>query len=424
MLRSMFTAVSALNLHQSYLDVIADNLANANTPGFKASRILFQDQIAQLMSPASGPTPIMGGKNPTQVGMGVQIGSTLSLFTQGTLQATGRNQDVSIQGDGFLLYKSTQGTQYSREGSLSLDAAGYLVNSSTGHRVQGWKLDPITGTIDMNTPVNDIQAEMNRSIAKATANATVTGNLNPKDVTSPATITFNVYDSLGAPQEIKVSFTHSNTDPSKWGWTATPTPPAGFVDGVNPSGTLKFDTDGQIILTDPTDLNYHPFASITLTSTTGATNTKPMILDFKNITALTTGANHSDVAMTYQDGVVAGRVTDLSIEPNSGRVILQFSNGLSQALGQLALARFNNPTGLLRKGNTSFAESLSSGSPNVGAATTGGRGSITAGYLEGSNVDMANEFTNMILAQRGFQAQTRVITTSDEMLQELVNLKR
>ena len=149
-----------------------------------------------------------------------------------------------------------------------------------------------------------------------------------------------------------------------------------------------------------------------------------MNLDFKNITALTTGANHSDVAMTYQDGVVAGRVTDLSIEPNSGRVILQFSNGLSQALGQLALARFNNPTGLLRKGNTSFAESLSSGSPNVGAATTGGRGSITAGYLEGSNVDMANEFTNMILAQRGFQAQTRVITTSDEMLQELVNLKR
>ena len=138
MLRSMFTAVSALNSHQTYLDVIADNLANANTPGFKSSRILFQDQIAQLLSPEAAPTTTLGGKNPTQVGMGTQIGSTLTIFTQGMLQATGRNQDVSIQGDGFLIYNDADGTVYSREGSLTLDAAGYLVNSSTGMRVQGW----------------------------------------------------------------------------------------------------------------------------------------------------------------------------------------------------------------------------------------------------------------------------------------------
>ena len=132
----------------------------------------------------------------------------------------------------------------------------------------------------------------------------------------------------------------------------------------------------------------------------------------------------SDVAMTYQDGVMAGRVSDITIENNSGEIYLQFSNGLRQRLGQLAMARFNNSTGLIRQGHTTFAPSENSGTPNIGIADSGGRGTFTAGYLEASNVDMANEFTNMILAQRGFQAQTRVITTSDEILQELVNLKR
>ena len=282
-----------------------------------------------------------------------------------------------------------------------------------------------TGPIDTNAPVDDIKAEMDRSIAQATGNATVAGNLNTKDANidpvtglTTATVTFTSYDSLGASQDVKATFTHDPASTTNaWNWSiVSPTSFAPAPSTSVTSGVLTFDADGQIT-------NNPASATFTPLGTNGASNS-PLTLDFNNITALNTGTNSSDVAMTYQDGVMAGRVTDLSIEPNSGRVILQFSNGLSQPLGQLALARFNNPTGLLRKGNTSFAESLSSGSPNVGAATTGGRGSITAGYLEGSNVDMANEFTNMILAQRGFQAQTRVITTSDEMLQELVNLKR
>ena len=430
MLRSMFTAVSALNLHQSYLDVIADNLANANTPGFKASRMLFQDQIAQLISPESAPTDNLGGKNPTQIGMGIQIGNTLQIFTQGMLQATGRNLDVSIQGDGFLIYQGADGTRYSREGSLTLDAAGTLVNSSTGMRVQGWLVDEATGLIDTNSPVGDIRAQLDRSIARATQNATVAGNLNPNDKNTPtsatndAKVTYTVYDSLGAPHDVQITFTYggisTTTGLPEWSWEYAYKDASGAY--VTPTtgngGTLTFDSDGQLS-------NASPLGSITIPTAAmnGSTDTT-FDVDFSNITSLVTGTSRSDVAMTYQDGVMSGRVTDLTVDSNTGQVILQYSNGLREPLGQLAVARFNNPTGLLRKGHTSFAESLASGTPNIGAAATGGRGTITPGYLEASNVDMANEFTNMILAQRGFQAQTRVITTSDEMLAELVNLKR
>jgi flagellar hook protein FlgE len=405
MLRSMFTAVSALNMHQTYLDVIADNLANANTPGFKSTRVIFQSQIAQLMSPEASPTATLGGKNPTQIGMGSQIGSTLTLFTQGMLQATGRNQDVSIQGDGFLIYRAEDGTRYSREGSLTLDAAGYLVNSSTGMRVQGW-MTPASGTIDTNAPLTDLQALLDRSIARPTTTATVAGNLNPTDTS--ATATYNVYDSLGTPQTITMNF--AKTAANTWTWTVTA--PAGNAS----TGTVTFGPNGQPLPVNPT-------GTVSFAPAAPAASPQAVTIDLGGLTMLSTpGA--SDIAMTYQNGVMAGRVTDITIENNTGMINLQFSNGLSQQLGQIALARFNNATGLIRKGHTSFAPSQNSGAANVGAAATGGRGTITSGYLESSNVDMASEFTNMILAQRGFQAQTRVITTSDEMLQELVNLKR
>jgi flagellar hook protein FlgE len=401
----MFTAVSALNMHQTYLDVIADNLANANTPGFKSSRVIFQDQIAQMMSPEAAPSATLGGKNATQVGMGAQIGSTLTIFTQGMLQATGRNQDVSIQGDGFLIYRAEDGIRYSREGSLSLDASGFLVNSSTGMRVQGWN-QPATGSIDTNTPVADIQVMLDRTIARPTANATVAGNLNPADTAT--SVTYNVYDSLGTAQTIKLNF--AKTSPTTWTWTvATPA-------GNTSTGSVTFGPDGQ-----PNPAN--PTGSIIFNPAAPAAAPQTVALNLSGLTMLST-PTASDIALTFQDGVQAGRVTDITINNTTGVINLQFSNGLTQPLGQLALARFNNPTGLIRKGHTTFAPSQNSGTPNVGAAASGGRGSITSGYLESSNVDMANEFTNMILAQRGFQAQTRVITTSDEMLQELVNLKR
>ncbi len=196
MIRSMFTAISSLGLHQKYLDVVSNNLANANTTGYKSSRVLFQDQFSQMMNPGSAPTATQGGTNPTQIGLGVRLGYVSGNFTQGTLQNTGRNLDLSVQGDGFFIYGQNAGRRYSREGSMSLDADGYLVNMATGLRTQGW----LTGAngIDTNAPVDDIQIDSNRAIAKVSENVLMSGNLSANaDGGDTVDVTMGVYELFG-----------------------------------------------------------------------------------------------------------------------------------------------------------------------------------------------------------------------------------
>lgn len=415
MLRSMFTAIGSLNLHQSYLDVVANNLANANTTGYKASRVIFQDQFAQLLNPGSSPTATAGGTNPVQIGLGVQMGGISPVFSQGMMQSTGRNLDVAVQGDGFFIYSDSGQMRYSREGSLARDASGYLVNSSTGYRVQGWMAT--NGSIDTNMPTSDIQIPPNNTVARATENAIFGGNLlssHPQDDGDPLTtddnpinVTMGIYDSLGQLTTATVSFTHDDTNPLQWNWDVT-SPAA-----ATGSGTVVFDANGRYVSSTGT-------TAVTVPGSTGAA-TIDLDLDMTNLTML---ATPSSASVTTQDGLPAGNVTDIFVAPNDGSIWLVYSNGMREQMGQLALARFSNPTGLIRTGHTTFQQGFNSGEPQVGAANTGGRGTISAGYLEGSNVDMAQEFTNMILAQRGFQASSRVITTSDEIIQELVNLKR
>ncbi len=404
MLRSMFTAISSLNLHQGYLDVVANNLANANTIGYKASRVLFQDQFSQLLSPGAGPSANLGGTNPMQIGLGVQVGFISPIFTQGMLQSTGRNMDLAVQGDGFFVYDQGANRRYSREGSLSLDSNGYLVNSSTGLRVQGWEMDA-AGNIDTNLPVDNIQIVSNRTISRATENAVFGGNLDSQTaVGDSVTTTMGIYDSLGVLHTASVEFTRTGN--SAWSWAVTaPT-------GATGSGTLTFDANGQFSASTG--------GTITVPGSQGAA-TISMDIDLSGMTML---SMDSSAAVTSQDGLPTGNVTDVVITPVDGSVFLVYSNGMREQVAQLALARFTNPTGLIRAGHTTFQQGLNSGEPEIGTAGSGGRGQIAAGYLEASNVDMAQEFTNMILAQRGFQASSRVITTSDEIIQELVNLKR
>jgi flagellar hook protein FlgE len=423
MIRSMFTAISSLSLHQKYLDVVSNNLANANTTGFKSSRVLFQDQFSQMLTPGSAPADPLGGTNPTQIGLGVRMGYISPNFTQGTLQNTGRNMDLSVQGDGFFVYGQDAGRRYSREGSMSLDADGYLVNSATGLRTQGW----LTGTngIDTNLPVGDIKIDSDKTIAKATENVYFGGNLSaatPTDGTGSVTVSMGAYDSLGALTNGSVKFTRSATDPLTWDW-AVVDPATGLPDatkGVG-DGTITFDANGQLDTTLAT--NPVVTTAVQIPGSAGSANGGQIALnlDFSKLTMLNSA---SSTTVTSQDGLPAGNVSDVYISPNDGAVSLVYSNGMTEQVGQVALARFTNPTGLVRADGTAFMAGLNSGDPQIGAASTGGRGSIAAGYLEASNVDMAQEFTNMILAQRGFQASSRVITTSDEILQELVNLKR
>jgi flagellar hook protein FlgE len=423
MIRSMFTSISSLSLHQKYLDVVANNLANANTNGYKSNRVLFQDQFAQMMNPGSAPTDTQGGINPTQIGLGVRLGYVSANFTQGTLQSTGRNMDLGVQGDGFFIYGDEASRRYSREGSMSLDADGYLVNSASGLRTQGWLMG--ANGIDTNLPVGDIQIPSDKTIARATENVIMGGNLSAStatDGTGSVSVSMGVYDSLGALQTASLRFTRTAADPLVWNWeivdpaTGLPDPAMGVGDG-----TITFDANGQL----DTTVNPNPDVTtpVQIPGSNGSANGGliDLTLDFSNMTMLT-AANSATV--TSQDGLRSGTVSDVYISPNDGIISLVYSNGMVEQVGQVALARFTNPTGLVRTEGTAFLAGLNSGEPQVGTASTGGRGSIASGYLEASNVDMAQEFTNMILAQRGFQASSRVITTSDEILQELVNLKR
>ncbi|MCI0520677.1 MAG: flagellar hook protein FlgE [Chloroflexi bacterium] len=419
MLRSMFTAISSLNLHQYFMDVVADNLANANTYGFKSNRISFQDQFAQTLWMGSAPLGDLGGINPAQVGLGVRMGAISGNFSQGALQATGRNTDLAIQGDGFFIYADGTMNFYSRDGALDLDSDGYLVNSATGMRIQGWQAALVNGVpaVDTGSPIGPIQLPLGTTMARATQNASLGGNLdaNLPTVDDPATPevenqytnTIGVYDSLGVLHSVTITYTH--TGDNAWTWAAS----GPGVDVASSQGALTFDPSGNGQYLSGSGV-------VTITGSGGAADTV-FDLDLSGLTQL---ATDGDISVVTQDGLAAGDFSGFYVTPETGEIYGVYSNGMQQLVGQLALASFVNPNGLVRAGQNMFQTGVNSGDPAVGAAGVGDRGSVIAGYLEGSNVDLAQEFTNMILAQRGFQASSRVITTSDEMLQELVNIKR
>jgi len=403
MLRSMFTAITSLTLHQDYMDVTADNLANVNTAGFKRSTVTFQDQFAQMLQAGSAPTANLGGINPTQIGLGARLGNISTQFTQGTLKDTGRNWDLAIQGDGFFIYRDGERQFYSRDGSLEMDENGTLVSASTGQRIMGWSPDA-SGVIDTGLPIGQIDIPIDANLARATTTALLGGNLDSTSASGSAgahNVTIGGYDSLGAFHSVTLNF--QKVSDNNWSWSAT--------SGATGSGTVAFDTSGQYT---------GGGGNITIPASGGAPATS-IALDLTTLTQLATS---STVTLVSEDGVSAGTLTGFSVVSNTGEIYGTYSNGLQELLGQVAVSKFVNPTGLTRFGQNLWEASLNSGEPDIGVAGTNGRGTLTAGYLEASNVDLAEEFTNMILAQRGFQAASRVITASDEMLQELVNLKR
>jgi len=429
MLRSMFTAISALTTHQAWMDNLSNNLANVNTPGYKASQVSFQDQVSQLMRSGAAPSGTLGGVDPEQIGLGMRMGSINVNFSQGALQSTGRSSDLAIQGDGFLMYSTTlkdtgtatagsaavTGTRYySRDGSIDMDADGFLVNTNNGMRLLGWT--PIltsasTGYVDTGQQLTAIQIPINSTLARYTQNATVGGNLNStQDPTQPFTVTMGIYDSLGQSHNIQIAFSHDAANTNNWHWTATyidsngnPVTTASTALTFNPDGTIATGAIGNI-----------PFAW-------PATSPQTIAVNFGGLTQLSTD---NSAYMSTQDGLAAGSLTGFHFESDSGRVIALYSNGLQKWIGQVGMATFSNPPGLVKAGQNLYLAGLNSGAPNIGTPDTGGRGVVESGYVEASNVDLSQEMSNMILAQRGFQASARIITTSDQMLQELVNLKQ
>jgi len=416
MMRSLFAAVSGLRNHQTRLDVIGNNIANVNTIAFKASRVTFKEAFTQLLQGATRPPGDLGGVNPIQVGSGMNIGSIDQIFTQGSLESTGQNTDLAIEGDAFFVVNSGNRRFYTRAGNFQIDADGRLIAANNGFVVQGIMANT-AGEFSSSSQIGDVILPLSQQTApRQTSMVTLTGNLNANaEIGDTHSLGVTVYDQTGTPYVVEVTFT--NTGIGAWDWEAT-CPTADVTAG---SGTVTFNSDGTLATFD------YPGGGtgLTITPTSGAAAFDIQLNagTVDDIDGLAGFAGASNAVASKQDGYQSGQLLSIEID-KAGVITGVFSNGVSQALAQLALARFNNPTGLLRRGDNMYAESANSGLAVLGFAGSSNSSTITAGALENSNVDLSQEFTSMIVTQRGFQASARVITTSDEMLNELVNLRR
>lgn len=546
-MRSMYAGVSGLKAHQTKMDVIGNNISNVNTTGYKGSRVTFQEMLSQTIEGASSPQDGRGGTNPQQIGLGVQVGSVDNNMGSGNPQSTGKMTDLAIDGEGFFIANDGNQNLYTRAGNLTFDKEGYLVNSSTGYRMQGWKANesgeinkmgganledisldktmeasasknanfkgnldgsvenlleftPNKIQVDDGTNVGDMSVDLSKTpnynewdftltgenssddfiAGGSSLGNTLTGTINVDeegnvtnlvaddggstidllagsndlelDVTGDGNtqtlasfggsfdinstplfdggagetvdgdytlnaqrdLTANVYDSQGT--EHTISFTTKKTADNEW--TIAPSDVSvsdATLDTTTGLGSaahqITFDGDGDITGGDEVD--------ITFTPDKGA-GTQTVSLDFSQFTQ---SGGDMDAKFDIADGYSQGSLKSFTID-GSGTITGSFDNGYNKTLAKIGVASFKNPAGLSREGSTMFNISNNSGEAQIGQAGTSGRGMLTPGSLEMSNVDLSRQFTEMITAQRGFQANSKAITTSDQMLQTLVNLKR
>ncbi len=434
MLRSLYSGISGLKNHLIDLDVIGNNISNVNTIGFKKSRVTFKDVLYQTLRNAMAPTGAIGGINPMELGMGMQLGAIDTIFTQGTPQMTGNSTDLMLQGDGFFVVSNGTSYYYTRAGAFSMDSNGTFVDPATGFILQGWaaSISADGTTIVDTTSLVPIRVEVGSKLpGKDTTRIDLGCNLDASASIGTSYNTWTqVYDSLGNTHDLKISVV--KVDQNRWvvGWVLTYKTPAGSI-GVAASGflaSLTFNSNGLLDVTnDVTGVINIPQNPITSSIFSGATLPQSITVYFAHkgdaIGGVTQFASDFTMSAKYVDGYPMGVLKSFTVD-QSGLVSGVYSNGRTQPLYKLAVAVFNNPSGLIKVGNTLFAESYNSGKAQLKFAGEGGAGVVLQGYLEMSNVDLAEEFVNMIVAQRGFQANTRVITTADENLRDLVNLKR
>lgn len=413
-------SLSGLNVNQQKLNVIGNNLANINTIGYKASTVQFMDLVSQSVGGSSA--------NPMQVGLGVTTGSISPSFKQGGIENTGVPTNVAIQGNGFFVVGDTTNRSYSRAGDFSFDADGMLVTGD-GLPVQGYTaVDPTSGAIlTTGQPGNIIVPPGVLRAPQATSQFGTVTNLNAgAAVGAEFTASVQVYDSLGTPHVATITYT--NTGAGAWDYEMTV--PGEDISGgtagtpeVIASGDLTFDGDGNLDQVDGAAAD-----DVTVDGpawANGATSVDFVwdLLDANDVATITGFNGPSATSSVTQNGSAAGTINSISIN-SEGEILATFGTGSSVSVGQLAMANFNNPQGLVKLGSNRYGESASAGIPNVGVAGTGGRGSLIGSSLEQSNVDIAQEFTQMILAQRGYQANSKSITVADELLVDTLNLKR
>jgi flagellar hook protein FlgE len=405
-LTSLFSAVSGLNTYGNAMSVIGNNIANVGTAGFKSSRASFADLVSASLG---------GGSSAGQVGLGVFLNDIQTSFTQGSLSNTGNTLDLAIDGTGFFQMRDNTGSlSYSRAGQFELNNLGEIVDPS-GRFLQGYQAST-TGII-LGT-IGNITLSTATIAPQATSTAAVEANLNSAatvpatafNVTDATTYNFSngitIYDSLGAQHELRMYYVKTSTA-NTWDLYSQ-------IDG----GATTARTD--LVFTSSGVLTTGGAQTFSLTIAGGAATPQSVAMDFSAITQFGAASNLTNQT---QNGFTPGSFQNLSID-SVGRVVAQFSNGQTRTLAQIVLSRFTNPNGLTRSGENGFAETVDSGAPLDGAPTNNGLGRLLSQSIEQSNVDLGKEFVDMIITQRAFQANSRAITTSDEMLQELVNLKR
>jgi flagellar hook protein FlgE len=426
---SFSSGLSGLNANAVYLSVIGNNLANINTIGFKASSVSFMDLVSQTVGGSSG--------NPMQVGLGVVTGSISPVFSQGTIENTREATNVAIQGGGLFVVNGADGNSYTRSGQFSFDNTGTLVTPD-GMKVQGYTtIDPVTGAILVTGQPTAIMIPP--GVLRPPTATTVFGTTSNLDATAVAgTIaitTMQVYDALGEPHVATITYTKGAAS-GAWTYAIT-VPGAEITGGVTGtafsigSGSLQFDATGKMssfIATAPAAGGGTPPADATFTTPTwkngaAASALKWDIVDANSKASITGYSAPSATSSKTQNGSAPGMVDNISISAD-GTIIATFGVGQTVGIGRLALATFNNLKGLVKLGSNRYGETQAAGLPNVGVAGTGGRGTLIGAALEQSNVDIAQEFTQMILAQRGYQANAKTITVSDEILVDTLNLKR
>jgi flagellar hook protein FlgE len=422
-LTSFSSAITGLNNNAQAINVISNNLANLNSTAFKASRTSFAELVGAI-------TGTSDGGNPIQPGLGSTISGITAINTQGSIQSTGKTSDAAINGNGFFVVDTGNGQAYTRAGNFGFNPSGELITSD-GFKVMGYPA--VNGTVNKAGGLADVVVPKGSSLTpKQTANMSINANLDSRAAVGDTFATgVQVIDSLGASHVVTVTFTKAGN--GNWTWDAT-MPAVETTGGLSTdppvsvgTGSVTFDSAGVIdqAATNPLaptlDFSAAPFPGL-------ADGAAPMTINFGLLDAngnprLTGFAADSNVSASIQDGYQSGVLKDININ-SDGTVMGVYDNGKSLPLAQLALASFPNTEGLGKlKGSTFIASGLA-GEPSIGTPGSGGRGTLTGAALEGSNVDIAQEFTNLIIAQRGYQACSRIITTTDQIYQETVNLKQ
>ena len=448
MIRSLRTGISGLKVNQVRMDVVGNNIANVNTVAFKRSRAAFAELLGQQLL-GVGRTAGGTGINPSSVGLGVGVASIDQNWGQGALENTSIATDLALSGDGFFVVRQGDQEMLSRAGNFTFNRDGQLVTSG-GLNVRGWRFNPTTGEL-IPGQLQDVKMDINAQLpAKRTENVYLGGNLPAgDDVDTVRKVTGTVFDSRGTPKTVLVEFTRTvkmgdpidPDDPAAgteeldvWTFDITDTEGNSLTGGGG--GTISFGPDGQIVdingnaISDPPnadeykfDFNYDIDGDGLDENGDAGAETFTLVFGNENGGSLTQSAGSDTATVQAQDGWASGTVASYAINPE-GILELTFTNGVQQKLFQLAVGKVNNPNGLEQQGENLYMTTSASGDVQLGRAGRDLRTAVVSGALEMSNVDLGTEFTELIVAQRGYQASARVVTTSDELLQETVQLKR